>query len=108
MLENFSREQVKYLYEQHTQETGQEFTDEATEYTFYLTQGQPWLVNALAYQACFRDITDRTQPITKARHNPVLALRATSTGLFSPLAIPTKLRVRLIVAVNSVRIAIDV
>src|SRR4029077_14432602 len=26
--------------------------------------GQPWLVNALAYQACFRDVTDRTQPIS--------------------------------------------
>ncbi len=65
VLHNFSPEQVRYLYEQHTQETGQHFTDEAIEYAFYLTQGQPWLVNALAYQACFKDITDRTQPITK-------------------------------------------
>ncbi len=65
VLPNFSREQVRDLYEQHTQETGQKFTDEAIEYAFYLTQGQPWLVNALAYQACFVDVTDYTQSITK-------------------------------------------
>ncbi len=65
VLLNFSLEQVRDLYNQHSQETGQQFTDEAVEYAFYLTQGQPWLVNALAYQACFRDVTDRSQPITK-------------------------------------------
>ncbi len=65
VLPNFSLEQVRDLYLQHTKETGQKFTDEAIEYAFYLTQGQPWLVNALAYQACFRDVTDYTQPITK-------------------------------------------
>lgn len=65
VLPNFSLAQVRDLYEQHTHETGQQFTDEAIEYAYYLTQGQPWLVNALAYQACFRDVTDRSQPITK-------------------------------------------
>ncbi len=65
VLSNFSLEQVHNLYMQHTHETKQEFTDEAIQYAFYLTQGQPWLVNALAYQACFRDVTDRNQPITK-------------------------------------------
>lgn len=65
VLPNFSQEDVKALYLQHTKETGQEFTDEAMEYAFYLTQGQPWLVNALAYQACFRDVQDRSQKITK-------------------------------------------
>ncbi len=64
-ISNFSLEQLRDLYEQHTQETDQKFTDEAIEYAFYLTQGQPWLANALAYQACFVDVTDRSQPITK-------------------------------------------
>lgn len=64
-LPNFSLAQVRNLYLQHSTDTGQHFTDEAIEYAFYLTQGQPWLVNALAYQACFRDVEDRTQPITK-------------------------------------------
>ncbi len=64
-LADFSQEQVRDLYEQHTCETGQKFTDEAIEHAFHLTQGQPWLVNALAYQACFRDVTDRSMPVTK-------------------------------------------
>ena len=64
-LSDFSLDQVRVLYLQHSQETGQQFTDEALEYAFHLTQGQPWLVNAIAYQACFVDVTDRSQPITK-------------------------------------------
>lgn len=64
-LPNFTREQVRDLYTQHTQETGQKFTDEAIEHAFYLTQGQPWLANALAYEACFRDVKDRSITITK-------------------------------------------
>ena len=65
VLRNFTKEQVKELYLQHTKDSGQQFTDEALEYAHHITQGQPWLVNALAYQACFRDVTDRAQPITK-------------------------------------------
>ena len=61
----FSPEQVRMLYLQHTQETGQQFTPEAIDHAFYLTNGQPWLVNALAYEACFRAVTDRTITITK-------------------------------------------
>lgn len=64
-LADFSLEQLRDLYLQHTRERGQLFTDEAIDYAFYLSQGQPWLTNALAYQACFVDVTDRLQPITK-------------------------------------------
>ena len=32
---------------------------DAIDYAFEITQGQPWLVNALAYEACFRTCTDR-------------------------------------------------
>jgi hypothetical protein len=38
---------------QHTAETGQAFTAEALARVWELTQGQPWLVNALAYESCF-------------------------------------------------------
>lgn len=65
VLKNFTREQVNQLYSQHTQEAGQKFTSEAIDYAYYLTQGQPWLVNALAYQACFEDVLDRAKPISK-------------------------------------------
>jgi hypothetical protein len=47
-LENFSLEEVFELLEQHTAETGQEFSVEVKEEIFRLGAGQPWLTNALA------------------------------------------------------------
>ncbi|MEM7277783.1 MAG: ATP-binding protein, partial [Pseudomonadota bacterium] len=65
-LGDFSQGDVKTLYTQHTQETGQRFEQGVCERVFELTQGQPWLVNALAYDACFRDKAglDRAKTIT--------------------------------------------
>ncbi|WP_327583620.1 ATP-binding protein [Nonomuraea sp. NBC_00507] len=47
-LGDFTTDQIAELYDQHTQATGQEFTKDAVDRVFELTQGQPWLVNALA------------------------------------------------------------
>lgn len=47
-LGDFTEAEVGELYQQHTGETEQPFTDEALERAFSYTQGQPWLVNALA------------------------------------------------------------
>jgi hypothetical protein len=68
-LGDFSRAEVSALLLEHTAATGQVFTPEALSRVWDLTQGQPWLVNALAYQACFRDKAgrDRSQPITVDR-----------------------------------------
>ena len=65
-LGDFSQDEVSALISQHTAETGQAFTAEALETIWTQTQGQPWLVNALAYEACFKNETgrDRSQPIT--------------------------------------------
>ncbi|OHY32806.1 AAA-like domain-containing protein [Cylindrospermopsis raciborskii] len=63
-LRNFTLEDVKNLYEQHTQATGQIFTPDAINHAYYLTQGQPWLVNALARQATEFLNTDPSVPIT--------------------------------------------
>lgn len=49
-LRNFIHSEVAELYAQHTAETGQIFTESAVQRAFELTQGQPWLVNALARQ----------------------------------------------------------
>jgi hypothetical protein len=65
LLPNFSEEEVFDLYTQHTRETGQVFEKEAVDYAYYLTQGQPWLVNALAFEATHVEVKDRTKPITK-------------------------------------------
>ena len=64
-LADFTAAEVKDLYLQHTAATGQKFDEDAINLAFELTQGQPWLVNALAYEACFEMVTDRSQPITK-------------------------------------------
>ncbi len=52
-LGNFSQAEVRQLYGQHTTETGQVFAETAIDLAWELTQGQPWLVNALAYETCF-------------------------------------------------------
>jgi hypothetical protein len=49
-LKNFTKEEVCELLEQHTTETGQVFPEEAKEEIFFLSDGQPWLTNALANQ----------------------------------------------------------
>jgi type II secretory pathway predicted ATPase ExeA len=49
-LANFTQDQIGQLYSQHTEATGQVFHDEAIERAWYWTEGQPWLVNALARQ----------------------------------------------------------
>ena len=58
-LQGFSQDDVEDLLGQHTAETGQAFTDEARRDVWMLTQGQPWLVNALAYEACFKNKAGR-------------------------------------------------
>jgi hypothetical protein len=60
---------VETLYRQHTEETGQAFEPEALAQVWELTQGQPWLANALGYEVCFRDkaARDRRPPITVER-----------------------------------------
>lgn len=50
LITNFTREQIAELYAQHTAETGQDFTPDAVDRVFGYTQGQPWLVNALAHE----------------------------------------------------------
>ncbi len=64
-LGDFSHREALALLEQHTDETGQAWTDEAQEEVWRSTQGQPWLVNALADEACFRNKPgrDRARPI---------------------------------------------
>lgn len=78
-LGDFSQEDIKNLYQQHTDTTGQPFEDGVLEQVYDYTSGQPWLVNALAYEACFRrkEGKDRRNPITRsileqARENLIL------------------------------------
>ena len=65
-LGDFARNEVESLLDQHTEATDQPFTAEARRAIWELTQGQPWLVNALAYEVCFKVKAgrDRREPIT--------------------------------------------
>jgi hypothetical protein len=65
-LGNFSREEVKELYTQHTTETGQKFAEECFDLIMDYTDGQPWLVNALAREVTYKmkENRDRTVTIT--------------------------------------------
>jgi hypothetical protein len=69
ILSNFSPAEVAALYRQHSEETGQQWADEAVMRAHDLTQGQPWLVNALARQIIERDVIDRSTTINAAHLN---------------------------------------
>jgi hypothetical protein len=62
-LRDFSLEETADLYAQHTSDTGQPFAPGAIEYAFELTQGQPWLVNALAKEIIEEIVPDPNQAI---------------------------------------------
>ncbi|HID99490.1 MAG TPA: AAA family ATPase [Thiotrichaceae bacterium] len=66
-LNDFTLEQVKALYAQHTEVTAQKFTHHALQRIFDLTRGQPWLVNALGRELCFDEqAIDWKQTVHKA------------------------------------------
>ena len=67
-LGDFSKAEVHDLLGQHTEETGQPFTEAGLDAIWTQTQGQPWLVNALAYETCFRGelAKDRSRPVAEA------------------------------------------
>ncbi|MDR0756871.1 MAG: AAA-like domain-containing protein [Tannerella sp.] len=64
-LKNFTREEIALLYSQHTGETGQMFEEDAIEQVWEQTQGQPWLVNAIAREAIVKILQSNcTRPVT--------------------------------------------
>ena len=65
-LGNFTPEDIRELYGQHTAETGQVFEEECFPLVWEATEGQPWLVNALANEVTYnmRENRDRSVRIT--------------------------------------------
>ncbi|GAP72930.1 hypothetical protein SAMD00024442_5_50 [Candidatus Symbiothrix dinenymphae] len=62
---NFTKEDIVKLYAQHTAETGQVFEPDAIELVHQQTQGQPWLVNAIAREVIVKTLqSDYTKPVT--------------------------------------------
>jgi hypothetical protein len=93
-LKNFTKTEVTELYAQHTAETGQVFEQKMVDYAFEQTQGQPWLVNAVACE-CVEEILkkDYSIPITKklaeqAVQNISLSRRTHTTSMIERLKEP--------------------
>lgn len=65
-LGNFSKKEIHELYMQHTKETGQKFDETCFPLVWDATEGQPWLVNALAREATWsmKENRDRSVVIT--------------------------------------------
>jgi hypothetical protein len=62
-LPNFTRDEVLDLYAQHTAETGQPFEPGVIDRVYELTEGQPWLVNALAQEMVEQIVPDPSKRV---------------------------------------------
>ncbi|MEV1171091.1 ATP-binding protein [Nonomuraea sp. NPDC049784] len=87
-LDDFTPEDIRELYGQHTAETGQEFTKEALTAAFEFTRGQPWLINALAWEITFEMRVPPEEPITAGHMEQAKErlIRARATHLDSLVA----------------------
>lgn len=65
-IDDFSFAEVTELYGQHTKATGQVFTPQAIQRAFEASQGQPWLVNALARETVEKLGLASSDPVTDA------------------------------------------
>jgi hypothetical protein len=79
LLGNFQQDDVKKLFAQRTEETGQRITDEALEYVWEQSHGQPWIVNSLFERVTMRILkrdnysTVTREHIEQAREQMILA-----------------------------------
>ena len=72
-LGDFAETEVRELLGQHTAETGQRFAAAALAAVWEMTAGQPWLVNALAREACLERTPEiGVQGIHAARERLIL------------------------------------
>ena len=96
----FTEDELRELYRQHTDETGQVFEEEALKLAWEYSQGQPYLVNALA-RWCVEEIhkEDFSQPVTGADMDEAKEklIRERGTHLDSLMEKATDPRVRPIV-----------
>ncbi len=99
VLGNFTEAEVRELYGQHTAETGQVFAEGALARAWELTQGQPWLVNALAREIIEKIGVPTAEPITAAHVDDAKErlILARATHLDSLLARLQEPRVRSVI-----------
>jgi hypothetical protein len=79
VLSNFHKEDIARLFAQRTKETGQQITQEALDYIYDQSRGQPWIVNSLLQRATMRVLdADSAETVTidhvrQAREQMILA-----------------------------------
>jgi len=79
ILTNFQKEDIAKLFDQRTAENGQQITQEALDYVYEQSKGQPWIVNNLFKRATMRILEQSsTETVTlahveEARQQMVLA-----------------------------------
>jgi hypothetical protein len=81
-LSTFTHSEISELYSQHTAATGQIFEPQAVDYIFEQTDGQPWLVNAIACECVENNSkknysTPITQEMAKTAINTLVLNRPT-------------------------------
>ncbi|MDR3243997.1 MAG: PD-(D/E)XK nuclease domain-containing protein [Elusimicrobiota bacterium] len=65
-LSNFHKDDIAKLFSQRTAETGQKITEEALDYVYEQSKGQPWIVNSLFARATLRILKeDSRETVTK-------------------------------------------
>jgi len=82
LLGNFSKDDVRALFAQRTEETGQRITDEAFQYVWEQSMGQPWIVNSLFERATTRilkqdDYSDVTLEHVESAREQMIQARET-------------------------------
>jgi hypothetical protein len=79
VLSNFNQKDIAKLFAQRTEETGQHITEEALEYVYDQSRGQPWIVNSLFKRATMRVLDEDSretvtiEQVRKAREQMILA-----------------------------------
>ncbi|GHT44232.1 hypothetical protein FACS189454_01070 [Planctomycetales bacterium] len=79
VIANFTKDDIANLFAQHTEETGQQITQEALDYIEDQSGGQPWIVNSLFKRATMRVLdADNCETVTldhirQAREQMILA-----------------------------------
>jgi hypothetical protein len=67
VLSNFRKDDISKLFAQRTAENGQQITQEALDYVFEQSNGQPWIVNSLFKRATMRILEqESTETVTLA------------------------------------------
>ncbi|GHV66487.1 hypothetical protein FACS1894199_10020 [Bacteroidia bacterium] len=100
VLSNFHKADVAKLFAQRTAENGQQITQEALDYVYEQSQGQPWIVNSLLGRATLRILEQTsTETVTldhvqEARLQMVLARETHLDALAYRLEDP---RIRLVI-----------